>query len=73
MKFTELAKLVGDYNDMLYNDYDASVRYGCDCGCGGDSYTSEGWDAMLTERGEAIQAAIDVCNSLGIEYDGVEP
>lgn len=33
-----------------HNEISSGVRYGCDCGCGGDSISSSSWDAMVAEE-----------------------
>lgn len=71
MKFSELEGLIRDYDQALYSPSRSEVRFGCDCGCGGDSYTSESWDAEEKLAQEAIDKVIEFCAKYNIEYDGV--
>lgn len=47
MKASELYSIVSDFEHYyLHSDLNMEVHFGCDCGCGGDSYTEESWDRM---------------------------
>lgn len=47
MKASELYSVIQDFeNYYLHSDLMSEVRFGCDCGCGGDSYTTEQWVRM---------------------------
>jgi predicted nucleic acid-binding Zn-ribbon protein len=72
MKFTELQDAFRDYENAMYSPSRSEVRFGCDCGCGGDSYTSESWDAEEEAAADAIERMKTICKEFGIEYDGVE-
>ena len=50
LDFEALAKLV---DAVRSDERRQSVRFGCDCGCGGDSYTGEEWDEMCDQADEA--------------------
>lgn len=53
---TELLKQLQEnynYDDELDEFYGDSVRYGCDCGCGGDSL-SDSYDDLYEERAEIL-------------------
>ena len=71
MKFTELLEAVNDYGNAMYSPSRSEVRFGCDCGCGGDSYTAESWDAEEQAAAEAIDRMKQMCAELGIQYDGI--
>lgn len=72
MKWSDLINLVNGYEYALYSDAYNETRYGCDCGCGGDSYTSDSWDEMCTAAAEGIVDAKEFCKKNGFEYDGVD-
>jgi hypothetical protein len=71
MKFSEIKQLFDDYDSALYSDAFNETRYGCDCGCGGDSYDSEDWDEMVEKADAAIEAMKKWCADNNIEYDGI--
>lgn len=50
MTFGTLSRLV---EDVLSDERRMSVRFNCDCGCGGDAYTAEEWDDMCERADEA--------------------
>lgn len=64
MTFEELSNLVYaiECDERL-----SSVRFGCDCGCGGDAYTEDQWDDMVEE---ADQARIKL-EDFGVVFDDV--
>ncbi len=72
MKFSELESLVQDYLNACYSPTRMSVHFGCDCGCGGDTYTTESWDAEEQAAQEAIDAMRIWCYNNGVEWDGIE-
>jgi hypothetical protein len=72
MKFSELKELFDDYSYASSSPSRSAVIFGCDCGCGGDSYTEEEWDAEEDEADNAIAAMEQFCLKYGIEYDGIE-
>ena len=53
MNYTDLANYV---HSIDYRPSALGVRFGCDCGCGGDSYTAEEWDEGEQLADEAIEA-----------------
>lgn len=70
MTASELIDVVSAYKDRyVYSDANSEVRYGCDCGCGGDFYTSESWDEMLADAEQAKQEFVAFCEQLGVEWD----
>lgn len=72
MKFSELLELIDDYTEAKWSPSRSEVRLGCDCGCGGDSYTIESWDAVEKAADKAIADIKEFCKKYNIEYDGVE-
>jgi len=43
--------------------------FGCECGCGGDSYDYESWAQMCDDYDKALAKFNELCNTLGIEND----
>lgn len=72
MRFSEVCAIVHGIDDASYSPSRSEVRFGCDCGCGGDSYTAESWDAEEADALQAIKEAKEFCTEFGIEYDGIE-
>lgn len=62
MTFEELQGLVAD---ILDDPGRSSVIYGCDCGCGGDSYTLDEW----MEFCENARKAKTKLEGLGITFE----
>lgn len=72
MKFSELVTLFNDYENALYSPSRSEVKFGCDCGCGGDSYTKESWDEEEQYAADSIVKMKEFCTKYGIYYDGIE-
>jgi hypothetical protein len=72
MKFSELETLLYEYNSAMGSPSRMHVIFGCDCGCGGDSYTEESWDEAERNASKTIQKVKNFCRQNNIEYDGVE-
>lgn len=71
MKWSEVQSLVNHYeNAVVYNPLNSGMIVGCDCGCGGDSYTSEELYRLEQAEEETIQRVKEFCKTKGIEYDG---
>ena len=66
MTFDELRALVSAVDD---DERQAHVRFGCDCGCGGSSFTAESWDRMC----EAADTAREKLRAIGITFWDEEP
>jgi hypothetical protein len=69
---SDLIRVVDAYGDARYGPLQSGIRFGCDCGCGGDSYTSEQWDAEMEYNKQSIKDMIELCAKLGLVYDGIE-
>ena len=50
MTFSDLANAV---HAIECDERRMSVRFGCDCGCGGDGFSEEAWREMCQEADEA--------------------
>jgi len=73
MKFSEILDVASMYRyNVEDSDLNMHVRFGCDCGCGGDLYTSEEWDEMVTLHEETIKQVKQWCKDNNVEYDGYE-
>lgn len=70
MKASELYSAVQDFESYyLHSDLNMEVHLGCECGCGGDSYTLESWNEMCNAADEARKEFKQFCESLGVEWD----
>lgn len=70
MKASDLYNAVQNFETYyLYSDLMSEVRFGCDCGCGGDSYTVESWHEMCETADEARKEFKQLCESIGVEWD----
>lgn len=65
----DVLEIVARYCDALNSDANCDVHFGCDCGCGGDSYTLEDFEIMCKEFDEAEQAFKELCEKFGIDFD----
>lgn len=63
MTYDDLKQLVECIED---DESRRSVRFGCDCGCGGDSYTDEDWDIMVEDSATAQKVLTE---ELGVTFD----
>jgi len=72
MNFSDLLVLTEEYTNALWSPDRMGVHFGCDCGCGGNNYTAEEWDAEVAAADVAIIRAKKISAALGLFYDGVE-
>ena len=72
MKFSELKYMFSNYESALWSPTRMSVRFGCDCGCGGDNYTQETWDEEEAQAQKSIDIIKEWAYNNGIEWDGDE-
>lgn len=72
MLLTEVIDLFYYYDSALNSPSRNNVIFGCDCGCGGDLYTVESWDAEEKQAQEAIDKMKAFCVEHNIEYDGID-
>ena len=70
MKFSEVHEMIRDYEYALYSPSRTGMHLGCECGCGGNKYTVELWDAEEQFANEAIAKAKRFCSTYLIEFDG---
>lgn len=71
MKFSDIQDMLYDYENAMYSPSRSDVHVGCDCGCGGNSYTIESYDAEEETAERAIKAIKEFCETHGFEYNGV--
>lgn len=70
MKASEFVSAYQDYEyNCLRSDLNMGVSFGCNCGCGGDSYTDESWQAMIEAYEEHEAQFKEVCEQIGLEWD----
>lgn len=70
MQASKLKELFDNFEIYcLEADCNHEVHYGCDCGCGGDTYDSESWDDMLENSDKAYNALKTALESLGVVWD----
>lgn len=72
MKFSELNVIFMNYDTARWSPTRSSIRFGCDCGCGGDRYTKESWDEEEAIAAHSIATMKEWCIHNNIEWDGVE-
>ena len=72
MTFSKLRDLVNNYDRSKWSPTRLNISFGCECGCGGDEYTEERWDAEEEYANDSIKGVKDFCIKYGIHYDGVE-
>jgi hypothetical protein len=72
MKFSDIQEIVYNYESASDSPSRRSVVFGCECGCGGDNFTSKEWNEIEDQADIHILEAKILCTKLGIEYDGVE-
>jgi len=72
MKLSEIEDVFNDYASARWSPSRSAVTLGCECGCGGDSYTFESYNEEEDAADAAIAKMKQLCDTLGIEYDGIE-
>jgi hypothetical protein len=72
MTLNDLIQVVDNYNNVIYAPMQTGVRFGCDCDCGGDNYKEEEWDDEMKYNEQVIKNMKELCDKLGITYDGIE-
>ena len=72
MKLSDLEILMSDYENAKWAPDRMGVHFGCDCGCGGDSYTAEQWDEECAAADIYINKMKEFCEKYNIDYDGIE-
>lgn len=70
MKASEMLQIIQDYDQLVrHSDLRFNVIFGCECGCGGDSYDDESWAQMCEDYDKSLAKFNELCNTLGIEND----
>lgn len=58
---------VRDFDDYyVQSPANGGVHLGCDCGCGGDSYSLEDWEIAHMEGDRAYDRFKAMCHELGV-------
>ena len=71
MKLSEIEDVFNDYASAKWSPSRMHVTLGCECGCGGDSYTIDSYNAEEDAADASITKMKQLCDTLGIEYDGI--
>ena len=72
MTSDELLRVATDYQTYyVESDLNSGMIFGCDCGCGGDYYSSnpDAWDDMFTDSDDAYDAFKELCTRLGVAFN----
>lgn len=69
MTFSELLQFIHNFEEATMTPSSLGVQFGCDCGCGGDTYTKEAWDKAEEASEKAVAEAKDFCTKHGFYYD----
>lgn len=69
-KLSDIVELITEYENLAYSPIATEVRFGCDCGCGGDNYTAKEWNQEVDSFYKTIKKVQDFCTKYGIKYDG---
>jgi len=46
-----------------------AVKFGCECGCGGNDYTLDEWDNIMADVNEAKAVIKKFCTEHNVEVD----
>ena len=65
MDWYKFEEYLTDYHEWLSLD---TVHFGCDCGCGGDSYTEYEWD-NIEFNGRKAMGKLKALGITGMPYD----
>lgn len=72
MNISEFIEVYENYRQLyLDSDINMEVKFGCDCGCGGDYYTTEQWENMINAANEAKNNLIAFCIKNNIDYSSL--
>lgn len=70
MKISEVVELLEEFNGaVVYSDITSEVHYGCDCGCGGNSYDEASWDSMSNAYDSTEEKIKKFCDENNLVYD----
>ena len=67
MTINDVVEIANLYAEISYHPINSEVRFGCDCGCGGDSYTEDEWDKESADLVEMKKELDVVCDKFNIE------
>lgn len=67
---TEIRDLVYNFEDLyVYSPMMSGVSFGCDCGCGGESFSEASWDNYKKDASDAYFEFRNFCHCNGIIWD----
>lgn len=70
MKLSQVISVLDNFsNNVIHTPFIEEVHFSCDCGCGGDSYTSDEWESLSKVYDATVDEAIVLCDQLGLIYD----
>jgi len=70
MTARELENIVWEFNEYyMQSPAMQAVHFGCECGCGGDSYTNESWDDVHQAGDDAYDVYFQFCDLHKIKWD----
>jgi len=59
---------IADLHEVIMSsDINTGVHFGCDCGCGGDTYTSEQWDKMVKDTEDAEENLLNLLSKITLK------
>lgn len=70
MNISDVIELLDQFDrDVVYSDITSDVHYGCDCGCGGDSYDDESWNEISSKYDKTEEKIKKFCDEHNLVYD----
>jgi len=69
VKLSDIRK-INTYIQTIYDDpLRMAVKFGCECGCGGNDYTLDEWDNIMADVNEAKAVIKKFCTEHNVEVD----
>jgi hypothetical protein len=69
MKASEILLAALGYDSAMWAPNYQEIVYGCDCGCGGDSYDEEEFLELCKQADEDVARFHELCEKIGVEWD----
>ena len=67
MTISDVVVIADLYREISYHPINTEVRFGCDCGCGGDAYTDDEWDKESDGLAKMEKELAVLCEKFTIE------
>ncbi len=67
MTINDVINIANLYREISYHPMNSEVRFGCDCGCGGDSYSRDKWEELGVELDAMNERLESLCFWAGID------